>query len=172
MLNLINIAFKYLQPPFLCMLYKAFVRPLLEYCCCAWCPFYIKDIEVLEKVQRRMTRLLPEFRHLTYEERLQKFHLTTLKTRRLRFDIICVYRILKGMMSVDNSLFFTQSTRISRSHADKLFVHFSRLDVRRYFFSQRIVSVWNDLPTSAIEANSLTIFKQALDKYLSDSGYP
>ena len=172
MLTLIKIAFKYLQPSVLCMLYKAFVRPFLEYCCSAWCPFYVKDIEVLEKVQRRMTRLLPEIRHLPYEERLQLFHLTTLKTRRLRFDLICVYRILGGLMNVDQSLFFTQSSRFSRSHTQKIFVKFSRLDIRHHFFSQRIVTVWNDLPKSCVEASSVISFKRDLDKYLCDSGYP
>ena len=72
-LTLIKIAFRFLQPSVLSMLYKAFVRPLLEYCCSAWCPYYVKDIDTLERVQRRMTRLLPEFRHLPYEERLAHF---------------------------------------------------------------------------------------------------
>ena len=107
------------------MLYKAFVRPLIEYCCSAWCPFYVKDVDVLERVQRRMRRLLPGLQHLSYEERLQYFHLTTLKTRRLRYDLICVYRMLKGLMNVDPSLFFKLSNRISRSHSLKLNVKFS-----------------------------------------------
>lgn len=171
MLSLIKISFKYLQPSVLAMLYKAFVRPLLEYCCSAWCPFYVKDTEVLEKVQRRMTRLLPEIRHLTYEERLQRFHLTTLKTRRLRYDLICVYRMLRGLMSVDQSLFFTQSCRFSRSHSQKMFVKFSRLDIRHHFFSQRIVTVWNNLPKSCVEASNATSFKRNLDNYLNASGY-
>jgi hypothetical protein len=171
MLSLIKIAFKFLQPSLLCKLYKAFVRPILEYCSCAWCPFYVKDIELLEKVQRRMTRLLPELAHLAYEERLRRFHLTTLKTRRLRFDLICVYHMLRGSMRMDDSLFFARSSRISRSHPYKFFLQFSRLDVRRYSFSQRIVSAWNDLPASCVDAGSVTSFKLALDSYLSHAGY-
>ena len=172
MLSLIKIAFKHLQPSLLCMLYKAFVRPLLEYCCCAWRPFYAKDIEVLEKVQRRMTRLLPELVHFSYEERLQLFQLTTLKTRRLRFDLICVYRMLRGFMNIEQSIFFAHSTRISRGHSHKLAVNFSRLDIRQHFFSQRVVSVWNDLPKSCVEADSVTSFKHALDLFLSRNGFP
>ena len=172
MLSLIKIAFKYLQPPLLCMLYKAFVRPVLEHCCCAWCPFYVKDIEILEKVQRRMTRILPEFAHLPYEERLRRFQLTTLKTRRLRFDLICVYRMLRGLMRVDDSQFFQLSTRISRNHPLKLVMNYSRLDIRHHFFSQRVVSVWNDLPTSCVFSDSVLSFKHALDLYLSHSGFP
>ena len=171
MLTLFKITFKYLQPSVLTKLYKAFVRPLLEYCCCAWCPFHVKDIDALEKVQRRMTRLLPEFQHLSYEERLKLFRLTTLKTRRLRFDLICVYRILKGLMTVDQSI-FTPSSRISRSHPLKLNVNFSRLDIRQNFFSQRIVSVWNDLPVTCVEACDVSSFKRALDLYLHERGFP
>ena len=172
MLTLIKIAFKFLQPSVLCMLYKAFVRLLLEYCCSDWCPFYVKDVDVLERVQRRMTRLLPELQHLSYEERLQYFHLTTLKTRGLRYDLICVYRmLLKGLMSVDQSLFFTLSSRISRSNSLKLNVKFSRLDMRHHFFSHRIVSTWNDQPKSCVEAQSVNSFKRELDVYLLECGF-
>jgi hypothetical protein len=55
MLAIIKLAFKYLGPQALSRLFKSFVLPLLEYCSIVWCPFYIKDIEALERVQRRFT---------------------------------------------------------------------------------------------------------------------
>ena len=57
-------------------LYKALVRPHLEYCIQAWSPYLRKDIDMLEKIQR--------LRDLRYEERLKECGLTTLETRRLR----------------------------------------------------------------------------------------
>ena len=83
MLSVIKLAFRHLDMPTLKTLYKSFVRPLLEYCSVVWCPFYVKDIDILERVQRRFTRFLPDFRSLPYEERLRKYGIHSLFARRL-----------------------------------------------------------------------------------------
>jgi len=79
-------------------LYKSLVRPKLEYYIQAWRPYLCKDIELLEKVQRRATtgRLMFSDKSLGYYDRLSKLGLTTLETRsRLRGDIIEVFKILR-----------------------------------------------------------------------------
>ena len=75
-------------------LYKAIVRPHLEYCIQAWNPHLRKGVDMLEKIQRRATKLIPELRDLTCEERLKECGMTTLETRRLRGDQIEVFNIL------------------------------------------------------------------------------
>ena len=65
-------------------LYKAKVRPHLEHCVQAWNPYLRKDIDILEKILRRATILIPGLIYLRYEEPLQKYGLTTLETRRIR----------------------------------------------------------------------------------------
>ena len=73
-------------------LYKTIVRPHLEYCIQAWIPCSKTDIFILERIQRRATKMIPELRSLSYEERLKECGLTTLETRRLRGDQIKVFR--------------------------------------------------------------------------------
>ena len=72
-------------------LYKAIVRHHLEYCIQAWRPYRKKDIDTLERIQRRATKMNPELRDLSYEERLKECGLTTLETRRLRGNQIDVF---------------------------------------------------------------------------------
>ena len=69
-------------------LYLSSVRPKLEYCIQACRPYLEKDIDLLEKVQKRATRMMITEKGLTYEERLRKLGITTLETRRLRGDLI------------------------------------------------------------------------------------
>ena len=85
---------------------KAIVRPHLEYCIQAWSPYLRKDIDMLEKMQRRATKLIPGLRYLRYEERLKECELTTLETRRLRGDQIEVFKILNGYENIDSNIFF------------------------------------------------------------------
>ena len=89
-------------------MYKAIVRPHLEYCIQAWNPYLRKDIDMLEKIQRRATKLIPRLRDLTYDERLKECGLTTLETRRLRGDQIEVFKILNGYENIDSNIFFSQ----------------------------------------------------------------
>lgn len=167
----IKLSFKFLDVSTLSVLYKALVRPILEYCCVVWCPYYVKDIDHLEKVQRRFTRILPDLRHLPYEERLSHFKIQTLHTRRLQFDLTTVFKIIHGFIDIDPSLLFTfcHESR-TRGHKLKLATNYSRLDARKYFFSSRVVPHWNALPASCAEAPDVNTFKHELSKHLISSG--
>ena len=153
-------------------LYKAIVRPHLEYCIQAWNPHLRKDVDMLEKIQRRATKLIPELRDLTYEERLKECGLTTLETRRLRGDQIEVFKILNGYENIDSNIFFEiKESKITRGHNYTLVKKQSRLDVRKFSFSQRTINVWNNLSTDCVHASSVNMFKNTIDKYLVKAGY-
>ena len=90
-------------------LYKIFVRPILEFAVVAWSPWERKDIDALEKIQRRATRMIPGLGKLPYEERLKACGLTTLECRRVRGDMVEMYKITNGYTSLDitNFVHFT-----------------------------------------------------------------
>ena len=83
-LGLIRRTITYKEKHLIVPLYKAIVRPHLEYCIQAWRPYRKKDIDKLERIQRRATKMIPELRDLSYESRLLQCGLITLETRRLR----------------------------------------------------------------------------------------
>ena len=99
-----NITYK--EKSLIVSLFKAIVRPHLENCIQAWSPYLRKDIDMIEQIQRRATKLIPGLRDLRYEERLKECGLTTLEPRRLRGDQIEVFKILNGYDNIDSNLFF------------------------------------------------------------------
>ena len=122
-------------------LYKAIVRVHLEYCIQAWRPYRKKDIDKLERLQRRATKIIPEMRNLSYESRLLQCGLTTLETRRLRGDQIEVFKTVNGYEDVDRNIFFKlKEGRRTRGHKAALVKEQCRLDMRKYSFSKRVIN--------------------------------
>ena len=83
----------------------------------SWCPYLLKDIEELEKVQHRVTKLVPGMSDWTYEARCKELKLPTLKQRRLRGDLIETYKILNGHEGADYTKFFELDDGITRGHS-------------------------------------------------------
>jgi hypothetical protein len=89
-------SFRYLDEELVRLLYVSLVRPHLEFAVPVWNPYLKKDIEKLEEIQHRATRLVPKLRKKEYEYRLERLRLTTLETRRKRGDLIQFFKILNG----------------------------------------------------------------------------
>ena len=81
------------------LLYTAFVRPHLDYAASVWSPLLVKDMAKIERVQRRVTKLVPFLKNLPYEQRLEALQLTSLRRRRLRGDLIQYFKLDKKNQS-------------------------------------------------------------------------
>ena len=149
------------------LLFVALVRPHLEYANQVWCPYLVKDIEMVENVQRRATRMIAELKGLAYEERLKKLKLPTLAYRRARGDLIETYKILTGGYDEEccKGILKLREESISRGNSLKLYKTRSRLNIRKYAFSCRVVNNWNQLPEWVVTATTVKQFETRLDKF-------
>jgi ribonuclease P/MRP protein subunit RPP40 len=166
MVGLIRRSFKFMDKPTFICLYKAMIRPHLEYEVPVWNPLLKGDSDHLEKVQRRATKLLPEIRDLPYEERLRHLELPTLTYRRKCGDMIETFKIMQGYVDITPETFFiTNPHSRTRGNSKKIEVQRSRTQIRNHFFSQRVVKDWNMLTEDVISAPSVNAFKGKLDRF-------
>lgn len=164
MLYLINKSFPCVNPATMLNIYKTYVRPILEFAAVIHSPAYLKDILLLESVQRRFTKRLPGLFNLTYDARLKTLNLMSLEQRRLRGDLIDCYKWVHNKYRSNVPLFTPTLAVHLRGHSKKLSVITCRTDVRKYFFCARIISKWNALPGKCIDSISVSAFKHSLDQ--------
>jgi len=144
-------------------LYKTYVRPHLEFAVQAWRPFLRRDCAMLEKVQKRATRIPLSIRGKCYEERLSRMGLTSLERRRTRGDVIQLFKLMRGFDRVKwrGGLLWAPHREVKRPQLRREIV---RACLPRYhFFTNRIASSWNSLPDSVAMAPSVNELKARFD---------
>ena len=163
---MIRRSFEYLDQETFLYFYTGVIRPKLEYAQAVWNPHLQGNIYAIEAVQRRATQLNPGFSNLEYTERLKKLNLTTLVCRRARGDML-----ENGQYNSAPILHLDTRTHgtTTRGHQLKVEKGRSRLDVRKHFFTQRVVNLWNALPVNLVSAPTVNAFKNRLDKLWKDA---
>lgn len=164
MIYLIQKSFCNLSKEMLLKLYKSYIRPKLEHVQSIWHPFYIKDIEQVERVQRRITKLPQELKSQPYETRLKLLSLTTLQDRRIRGDLIETFKILNSHYACNLDIFHTATTTNLRGHSHKLCKERCNKLLRRNFLTNRVVYLWNSLSNDTINSTTTNQFKNRLDR--------
>ena len=164
-------SFSFLDTETFRRIFVAFVRPHLEYCQSVWSPHLRRNIDALENVQIRATKLVDGLSDLDYSERLKRINLPTLAYRRRRGDMIEVYKHFNFYDSSTLPSSFNPRDRPSRQHKFQLHTPPSTDGVRgsqKNSFYHRVVPIWNNLPKNVAEAETLDDFKSALDALWQD----
>ena len=165
MLALIKGTFKYMDNHSFLRLYTALVRTHLEFANVVWHPYLRKDIDSLERVQMRSTKLVSNLKDLPYELKLKELKLPTLAHRRLRGDLIQTFKLVKRLDDCPLENFFTIAHYNKRGHSHKLEKPRWSLSFTLNQFSYRVINVWNSLPQHVVDAETLNSFKARLDQH-------
>ena len=170
MLGIIKRNFKDVGSTTFILLYKSFVHSFVEYAAQVWNPHKITIVRAIEKVQKRATKNVQGCRLLSYKDRLVYLQLPSLKYRRLRGDMIEVYKILHNFYSPSVApVLLRNCSSTTRGNSLKLLVQRCRLDVRKYSFCNRVVNFWNSLPDNVVNCVSVNSFKNNLDQFAKDN---
>ena len=129
-----------------------------------------KDINALEQVQHRATKMITSLRKLPYEQKLKECNLTTLEERRKKGDLLETHRITHGLERIPEVTFFARGDTLRRRHTLKIYKEISKREPRRNFFSQRAVIHWNALPEKVVCSKSTLQFKIEYDKCVCVGG--
>jgi hypothetical protein len=126
-----------------------------------WFPHSQSEVSHIESVQRGFTKKLKSYENLSYRERLNKSGLCSLEYRRLVADLSLTYKILHGLTVADLDFQLSHCSS-TRGHSWKLNMPKTRLNSRLFFFSVRVVKVWNALSDDTVSADSFVSFKTKL----------
>ena len=160
---LIHRSFLSKNPTNLILAYKIYVRPLLENASPVWNPSQINLINTLEAVQRKFTKRIPGLSDIAYSERLKILNLQSLEHRRLQFDLVTCFKIVHTHLCLEAKDFFTFSpNNRSRGHPYRLIVPLVKSNIKKHFFSCRVVHPWNTLPSTLVTNPNIIHFKSQL----------
>lgn len=161
--GLIKRSLNYMDKSMFLKLYKSIVRPHLDYGDAVWYPALKKNKRLVENVQRRATRIVPELQGFSYEERLRELNLPTLDYRRKRGDLIHLFKMIHGYHDIDSSKLFSFNENTTRGHMYKISKPRCQKSLRLNAFPARCIDNWNRLPADLVNLEKVDSFKNKLD---------
>ena len=143
-----------------------YIRPLVEYNCIIWNPTHQHLIDLLESVQRKFSKRIPNLSSLSYPDRLAKLDLESLELRRLRFDLLIYHNILHSLTPLHAKDYFLiyyppSSSRSVMPYLQQPIKATSKLSSSFFY---RNIHAWNSLPCALRSVSSKTSFKTLLKK--------
>jgi len=161
--GLIYRSFRLRHRDFLVNMFTTFVRPMLEYGTVIWSPYLLKDIDMIENVQRKFTKRISHMFEYSYPDRLRILGMESLEYRRLIFDLEMTYKLMHNHIPLKFDDFFSFAPVTStRSNCRRLTLP-SRMTVTcENFFSNRVPRVWNSLPDDVVLSPNIRTFRNRL----------
>jgi hypothetical protein len=133
------------------------------------------DKDCLEKVQIRMVNMISGLSGKSYDEKLAEIRLESLANRRIEYDICMAHKLLHGVGDFEPDIWFDKIPlgQVTRANADPLNIRPQKgnLDLRKHFFSNRVINEWNKLPFDVKSICSPNKFKIALRKWRKGVSY-
>ena len=149
---------------------SVFVLPVLLYNSPIWSPHFVKDVVVIEHVQKYFTKNLKGLRDKPYKERLSILKLPTLECHRAYNDLIFLYKIIHGLSDTSLLNMFSpiayNSNLVLRRHPCQLNLPLPRTNLLKYSFHYCSVKTWNSFPYRICSSPTLASFKKLLMPYL------
>ena len=139
-MGMIRRSFKYMDKDIFVQLFTSRVRPILEYGNVIWSPRLIRDIDAVERVQRRATKTVPGISTMTYPDRLQTLRLPSLVYRRARGDMIETYKYLHNVYDVNNEWLRRDPSTRTRGHSMKLEKRRCSSTMRQHCLGNRVIN--------------------------------
>ena len=123
------------------------VRPIFEY----GAVIYMYLIDAVKKVQRNFTKKLSGLCNMTHLQRLNVCNIESLEERRIKIDLIWMYKILHNLISINlgNNIKLSVNSN-NRGNMYKLYKCNFRFDVKNYFFCNRVINICNSLPNAVV----------------------
>jgi hypothetical protein len=159
--------FRCRRPEVLVPVFKALIRPLVECATPLWNPHSVRNITAVECVQRRFTKRIMGMRYKSYDDRLRCLQLPMLSQRRMYFDLLCMYKLLNGLLQSKFQFALKVNVKGTRGHVQQLQKLSCSTDCRKFFFGLRVVNHWNALPIDVVNSRTIEVFKSRLRNHLN-----
>ena len=150
--------------------YKSMVRPILEYSSPVWSPFTMKNITMIESVQRRAVRFVTNNydRTSSVTAMLLRLDWPSLEQRRKIAKAIMLYKILHNKVAIPFDQYKAPITVFTRGHSQRFHQVAAHVNAYLYSFFPSSIKIWNSLPELIVRARNLGEFKMMIRSYYSD----